>query len=1004
MKKLLMLFSLLLAFVASPAQTTVKGLVTEAATGEPVVGATVMAKGTSVGTMTDLDGRYTIDVPAKCKKLVFSYIGMLTVEMDVKPEVNVALEENSQMLNEVIVTGYGVTKKAAFTGSASVVDGDVVDRKSDMNFVKSLEGQVTGLQYNTTAASPGMFGDVRIRGMGSINGSSQPLYVIDGVPVNAEVISNNADNSGTYFDPMAAYNPNDIESVTVLKDAAATAIYGSRASNGVIVITTKKGGREKFSATFETRQGFNAVANNHMQMATAQQTLPFFAQGQVAAGLQPDVESATEYLIDYFKTLGWDGRSSYNWPKAISRNGYYSDYNLSLNGTVGQTNFYGNLNYNSSEGAIIASDNVRYGGRLNLDTKYRWVSLGINTSYSYNVFQGFSQSTSGTYTNPVYSALSQMNVFMPFYTPDGDYANRIDYYNPLAVWDKDLGDINKTRTQVINLNPWLMVNFPLGIWFKTNFGANLTDVNQYNFHSPFTRSGNSSNGSGTMFDSYLSLLTWNNTLGWIYSFGENHHINILLGQELQMRTYASSEFKKTNFPYALSGMRDISTASTEGESDAYRSETRLFSIFADAHYDYANKYFISASYRRDGSSVFGADSRWANFWSVGAKWRLSQEKWLANNTVLTNADIRISYGTVGNQSIGPYSARGVYSLGYNYNGSPGMVPTSLSNPHLTWETSKKFDVGFDVSFLGRWSLTFDFYNEDTSNLLYQVPLSMTTGLSTAWGNVGSMRNRGIELGINGIVFATNDVVINAFANLSHNKNTILELNEEGGKLEYNYQIVQEGYPYWQWWMKEYAGVNPENGRAQYYLNEEGDELTENYGAAAKRYLGSPLPKVYGAFGLSANFYGVDASVQFNYRVGGKVYNSLPRSAGFGYLFRTVLLDVVENSWTPENSTGTYPQYVYGDPYTEVSQSYSSRYLMNANFLRISNITLGYTLPFNLTQKIYLQKVRFYVTIDNVYTFMSKNFKGWNPDTRTDGLINSQYPGVLTFTGGVQLTF
>ena len=1006
MKKLILFlfFTMSLTLTTMAQNITVHGKVTLATDGEPVVGASVVAKGTKLGTLTDIDGKFRLSVPQTCKKLTISYIGMFPVEVDVKPEVNIVMEENRQMLDEVVVTGYGVTKKAAFTGSASVVDGDVVDKKSDMNFVKSLEGQVTGLQYSNVSNSPGMMGSVAIRGLGTIYSNGQPLYVIDGVPVNSDVISNSSSSSGNYFDPMASYNPNDIESITVLKDAAATAIYGARAANGVIVITTKKGGQGNLNITFETRQGFNGIANNNMKMANASQMMPFLAGGLVAAGQYDNAQEATEYLTGYFKELGWDGHSSYDWLDAISRKGYYSDYNLSINGSNSSTNYYINLNYNQSQGAIIASDNTRYGGRANIDTKYKWLSVGLNSSFSYSVFNGFSQSTSGAYANPVYSSFSQMNVFMPFRTPDGEYANCTSLYNPLAVWDKELGDLNTTRNQVVNLNPWLMVNLPYGFWVKTNFGANLTDVNQYIYNSAlYNRSANEYNGKGLMFDSYLSMLTWTNTIGWIHSYGE-HNLNVLLGQEMQRRTFSYNGFEKTNFPYAGSGMRDIATAATEGESDAAKEETRLASYFGDVHYDYDNRYFLSASFRRDGSSVFGKDSRWANFWSVGAKWRITQEKWLQDNTVLTNADIRISYGTVGNQSIGAYSARGIYSLGYNYDGNPGMVPTSLSNPKLTWETSKKFDVGFDLSFISRWFLTFDFYNEDTSNLLYQVPLSMTTGLSNAWSNVGRMRNRGVEIGINGTAFHTNDVAINVFANLTMNRNKVVELNEEGGKLEYNFQIVQEGYPYWQWWMKEYAGVNPENGRAQYYLNETGDELTESYEAAAKRYLGSPLPKAYGAFGVNANFYGVDFSIQFNYRLGTKLYNSLPRSAGWGYLYRTALLDVVENSWTPENPEGIYPRYIYGDPYKEVSSSYSSRFLMNGDYLRISNITLGYTLPSELTNRIYLKKVRFYLTVDNPYTFMSKDFKGYTPDTRTNGNISSQYPGVYTFTGGVQLTF
>lgn len=1007
MKKLILFIGMLLTFSLNAfSQTvTVRGTVTEEKDGEPLVGATITAKGTQIATMSDVDGKFTLEVPVHITKLVVTYVGMFPVEVDVKPTVNVVMEENSQILNEVIVTGYGVQQRAAFTGAASVVTGETVDRKSDMNFVKSLEGSITGLQYDNVSNSPGMFGSVSIRGVGTINSSSQPLYVIDGVPVNAEVISNSSSSSNNFFDPMAAYNPNDIASITVLKDAAATAIYGARAANGVIVITTKRGGEGAFHATFETRQGYNTIANNNMKFASAQQLLPFFAKGYQAQ--YPDrydtYDDYYSYVEKQMVSRGWDGHSSYDWMDFISRKGYYADYNLSLNGTSGKTNYYINLNYNTSDGAIIASSNSRYGGRVNIDSSWKIVSFGANTSYSYSMFNGFSQSTGGTYSNPIYSAMTQMNEFMPPYI-DGEYANYTAYYNPLAIWDKELGNINRTTTQTINLNPWMKIDLPYNFWIKTNFGANITNVEQYNYDSAIYyrgSSGMSVNGTGELFHSKLSQLTWTNTIGWSQTYGDNF-ISVLLGQEMQKRFFTENYFERTDFPYAGSGMRDISTAAVAGDSGAYTEETRLASYFADAHYDYDNRYYLSASFRRDGSSVFGADNRWANFWSVGGKWRLSEESWLRGNNVLTNADIRLSYGTVGNQSIGAYAARGVYELGASYDNNAGMQPSGLNNRTLTWETSKKFDAGFDLSFINRWHLTFDFYNETTDDLLYRRPLSYVTGMSSAYSNIGKIRNRGIEVGINGTAFHSNDAIINVFANLSYNENTVLELADESGRLVYDYEIVEVGRPYYQWYMKEYAGVDRSTGAPLYYLNETGDELTTDYSAAAQRYLGSSMPKVYGAFGINGNAFGFDLSLQFNYRLGGKLYNSLPRGFGWGYQFRSTLEKVVLNSWTPENPDAEYPIYKYSG--STVSSNYSSRWLMNGNYLRLSNITVGYTVPQKATRKIYIDKLRFYVTLDNVHTWTSKEFTGWTPDARRDGNISSQYPGVFTFTGGVQLTF
>lgn len=1001
MKKfLLLLVTVVLAISASAQTLNVKGVVLQASDEEPIAGATVKAKGTTIGTMTDANGEFTLTIPASVKYLEVSYVGMFPLEVAVKPNLRILMEESENVLDEVVVTGYGSTRKAAFTGAASIVDGNVVERKSDANFVKSLEGQVTGFQYNNSTSAPGQYGTVYVRGMGSLSSSSQPLYVIDGVPVNSDYHGMST-STNNYFDPMAAYNPNDIESVTVLKDAAATAIYGSRAANGVIVITTKKGGQSKLNVTFETRQGFSAVANNNMKYANAQQTLDMFASGVVAAGLYPDMESATAYMK---KRYQWDGVTDTDWFNSVTRKAYYQDYNLSFNGTVGTTNYYANFSFNDVNGIVINSGNKRYSGRVNLDTKYKFLSVGINTSYSYTDNNGFSQSTGGSFSNPLVAAVSSMLPFYPEYVGEGDEKtyNPVNY-NPLAVSDKKLGDLLEINNQTLVANPWLRIDFGKGIWFKTNLGINLMDQREYNYWSAvYNPQAADYNGLGQQFNSRSSTITWTNTAGWDYTFNEKHAINLLLGQEMQKVNYREEYYAGCDFPFASSGMRDLSTAGNmEMGSSYYKNESTLASYFLDAHYSYDNRYYLSGSYRRDGSSVFGADHRWGNFWSVGAKWRVTEESFLKGNRTLTNLALRASYGTVGNQSLpSVYAARGYYAAGYNYAGIPGMVPSQISNPDLTWETSKKFDIGFDLSLLNRVHFTFDYYNEDTDDALYSVPLSYTTGLGSSYRNIGKMRNYGVEFGVNGTAFYNNDILVNVFANITWNKNKVVKLAD--GSIEGSYSIIEEGRPYRQFYMPEYYGVDPENGKALYYKNAEGDELTDNILEAEKRYVGSAEPKVFGAFGVNANAYGFDFAMQFNYRIGNKVYDTGHTYTGWGMTLRTPLQTVAENSWTPENPTAKYPQYIYNDPYKTMSNS--SRWLMNGSFLRLSNITLGYTLPAKLTRKFFCDKLRVYTTFDNIHTWTASDFVGYNPETYSSGVIAWQYPAVFTFTGGVQITF
>ena len=913
--------------------------------------------------------------------------------------MKVSMKPDTEVLDEVVVTGYGVQRKASFTGAAAVVGKDVLAKKTDANFVKALEGAVPGIQMNNSTSMPGIWGSIYVRGRGSLNSGTQPLYVIDGMPVDSDT----DDNSLTYstnntIDPMSSLNPADIESITVLKDAAATAIYGSRAANGVIVVTTKKGAEGKFNINLDIKQGFVTTANNNMDFANAQQTMKLFTDGYTAAQGGDWQENYSYLADDYF---GWDRKSSYDWMDAISRKGYYQDYNLNMQGRTGSTGYYVGLGYLNTEGLIIGSDLERFSGRLNLDTKFKWATLGVNSSYSYTTQNGFSLSTAGSMSSPLTAAVSSQTPMDPFYDSEGNYAN-INNYNPLALMDEKTGELNQSNTQMVNLNPYFQIDFGKGIYAKTTLGVNINELRQYQYWSAlYNPQAQDYNGLGQQYNSKSTVVTWNNIIGWNYKFADKHDISLMLGQEMQKKSYFYEYYAKSDFPFAASGMRDLTTAGTDQGNEYYKQEARLASYFADVHYSYADKYYLSGSFRRDGSSVFGTDNRWGNFWSVGGKWRISGEEFLSENEIITNATLRASYGTVGNQDISWYAARGFYSSGYNYNQMPGMRPTSIPNPELTWEVSKKFDIGFDLSFLQRIHLTFDFYNEETSDALFEIPLSMTTGISKTYQNIGSIRNRGIEFSINTSIIQNNDLNWNFFANLTWNKNEVIKLSTDD-PLEYTYQIIEQGHPYSQFYMKEYVGIDHETGKPLWYLNKEGDETTSDYNAAAKRYVGDADPKVLGGFGTNLTWKGVDFNLNFNYRLGGKVYNSGTAFTGFGMAFRTPLEDVALNSWTPENKNAKYPQYIYRDPNNATATS--SRYLYSGNYLRISNVTLGYTLPKTWTQKAFIQKLRAYVSVDNLYTFTASDFVGYNPETSANGVIAWQYPATCTFIGGIQLTF
>jgi len=967
--------------------------------GNPIAGATVFVEGTSTGTTTNADGKFSFSAPAD-GTLNVSFIGYASQKVAIagKTQFSITLHEDTHAIDDVVVTGYGVQRKASFTGAASIIGEDVLDKRTDVNFVKSLEGSVPGLQMNNSTSMPGVWGSVYVRGRGSLNSGTQPLYVIDGMPVNSDIEDNFSSTSNNWIDPMSMINAADIESVTVLKDAAATAIYGSRAANGVIVITTKKGSEGTFNLNLDIKQGFVSMGNNNMDFADAFQTMELFADGYTARYGGDRAENYDWLADEYFE---WDRKSSYDWMDKVTRKGYYQDYNIGITGRMGSTGYYASLGYLNTEGLVIGSDMERFSGRLNLDSKFKCFTFGFNSSYSYAIQNGFSQATSGSMFSATVAAISSMSPMDPFYNEDGSYAN-ISSYNPLALYDSTKGELNRTWNQTVNLNPYLQVDFGKGIYAKTSLGANINDMRIYQYWSAlYNPQGMNYNGLGQQFNSKNSVITWTNTLGWNYTFDEKHDVGIMLGQEMQRKMYHYEYYAKSDFPFADNGMRDLSTAGTEQGSEYYKKEATLASYFLDAHYSYDDKYYISGSYRRDGSSVFGMDTRWGNFWSVGAKWRLSEENFLKDNEVVTNAAVRASYGTVGNQDIDWYAARGFYVSGYNYNQTPGMVPGSIANPNLTWEVSKKFDVGFDLSFIQRIHLTFDYYNEKTTDALFEVPLSMTTGQTSVYQNIGSIRNRGLEFSVNATVMQKRDFTWTAYANLTWNQNRVIKLSTDD-PIESTYTIIEEGRPYRQFYMKEYAGVDRETGKPLWYLNESGDETTSNYNDAAKRYVGSADPKVLGGFGTNLNWKGLDFGIAFNYRLGGKVYDSGARFTGWGMSFRTPLEDVALNSWTEDNKDAKYPQYIYGDPNNATQNS--SRFLYDASFLRISNITLGYTLPQKWTQKAFIQKLRIYVSLDNAYTFTASDFVGYNPETYTSGVIAWQYPATRTFTGGIQITF
>ena len=535
-KKLLLICTCLFACIsiAMAQVSTVTGVVTSEEDNLPIVGASVLIKGTNTGTVTDIDGKFTLgNIPADAKKVIISFIGMRSRELDIKPVLNVILQSDTEVLDEVVVTGYGVTKKSTFTGAANVASPTTLESRTDANFMKALEGSMPGVQMNNSTSMPGAQASVYIRGESSVNSGTQPLYIIDGMPMNSDTdAASSRDNRA--FNPLANINTADIETITVLKDANATAIYGSRAANGVIVITTKKGQEGAMHIDLDIKQGFTTIAPNNFSFCNAQQTADMFARGLVNSN--PEKYTYESAMAKIKSDYNWDGIQSYDWIDAITRTGYYQDYNLSFSGGNGKTRYYASVGYLNQEGVAINSGMKRYSARLNLETSYKWFSFGFNTSFALADMDVFSQATGGSFSNPFVSATLKATPLDPFYNEDGSYNTSISY-NPLAVYDKDEGDIYNTKTTTINLNPYFAIDFGKGFILKTSLGINSYGTRQYDFWSWYNNQGASDNGRGMQYNSNTTTITWTNTLNWMHTFNEKHNLNIMLGQEAQWKNY-----------------------------------------------------------------------------------------------------------------------------------------------------------------------------------------------------------------------------------------------------------------------------------------------------------------------------------------------------------------------------------------------------------------------------------------------------------------------------------
>ncbi|MDR3194241.1 MAG: SusC/RagA family TonB-linked outer membrane protein, partial [Tannerella sp.] len=701
----------------------------------------------------------------------------------------------------------------------------------------------------------------------------------------------------------------------------------------------------------------------------------------------------------------WDRVPDTDWLHEALKTTAVQDYNVNVQGGSANVTCYASLGYYENGGIVVGSGMKRYSGRLNVDAKSDHFGYGALVSVSLSDIDQIPVSSS--YTNPIVLAYDTRPI-QPVYNEDGSYAMvREGDYNLAALYDGKNGDIYNLKTLVTILNPYFTIGIANGLDWKTNVGLTITETNQFDFagmNNPGSyASGVYSSMTGTKENRRANTYSNTNTLHWHRLFDKRHDLNVILGHEMQKLTL--SELRARARGYPLADVKELVNASTPTIATSnYRAST-LLSCFSNFEYNFDNIYYLASSFRYDGSSRFGKHNRWAPFWSVGGKYRLTGESFMESlgSDVLSDLTFHASYGSVGNQDIGYYAAQGLYSYGNPYNSMPGAVPSQIENPDLKWETVTKFDAGFNANLFGRINFDVDIYNQRTKDMIFNVPLTMTSGFSNVTKNVGEMENRGVEVLVNLPVVRAKEFRWDVSLTYTYNRNTLVSMATDEPIIT-NYNIQQAGSAVNTFYLKEYAGVHPETGEPLWYTRGAGSETTTDINSAQQVKLGQAAPKYYGALGMNVAWKGFDCSFDLSYSGGNKVFNR-----GFqydmhcgSYKLGPVSRYVYENRWKQPGDETDVPRFVWGGN-TGAAQL-SSRYLMDASYGRIKNVTLGYNLSDGLCSRLKMEKVRIFASVDNLYTFTAKEFIGFDPQARADGYVQWAYPVACTALLGLNVGF
>ncbi|MFD3001770.1 SusC/RagA family TonB-linked outer membrane protein [Pontibacter toksunensis] len=987
MRKILLLnfaFMLCLLHQVLAQGGTVTGRVIEQETGEGLPGVSVIVKGTSTGTSTGVDGGYSLTIPANLNPanvtLVFRQIGMATQEIALgnRSTVNVSMSTDLKQLQEVVVTGYTTQTQREVVGSVSTVKAEEIKQVPVGSFDQALQGRAPGILVQANSGQPGAAANVVIRGKGSVLGSNEPLYVMDGVQISAS--------------DFATLNPSDFESLTILKDASATSIYGSRGANGVVVITTKRGLAGATRITYDGQYGFSRAPENRLEVMTTNQKLDYeLANGNPFEWTDQDLARLRQVNT--------------NWQDVFFKTGYTQNHTISASGGSEKTTFFLSGSIFDQTGTVPNTGLERITGRANVESSAGDFTFGINSTFGVSDFNNTTEANSS-----ISSPLNAIRWSNPYETPfdeDGNYT-QLASGQPNAL--QELLENRNERKQLKGVgNVYVNYKAPFleGLTLRTTWGGDFTSNETVEYVDPTTASGQfSTGGSGSFGRGYNRIFRYTGTTSAAYEtqFGEDHKLTVALFNEVVNSMYKGFDFTG----YGLGGAFQNEAGITPGNaSNGYipavngnGTENALLSYFTNINYGFKDRYFLTVGARRDGSSRFGADRRFANFGSVGFSWIVSDEAFMEGiSDVFNDVKFKASYGSAGNQVLldefgDPldFASRELFRRSV-YAGVSGLAQVQLANPELQWERKTTFNTGLELTALnGRVGATVEYYNSVTSDLFLNRQLSRTTGYEELLSNVGELQNRGIELALTGDIISGTDFTWAVNVSLTHNQSRVKSLLGDEQEIIEDVFINRVGEPVNSLYVVRYAGVNPDNGNPQ-YLTKEGD-VTEVYDPNDRVIVGTAEAPFFGGFGTSLNFKGIEVSSFFSFVEGNVLYNNDRANVeNPAYLFDNISADLV-NEWRIPGQITMIPS-----PNAPFEQN-TTRFVEDGDFLRLRNLTVSYALPKQWINTIGLTNIRLFAQGQNLVTWTK--FRGFDPEVTGGSLVGSQYPALRTVTFGVNV--